>query len=93
MANPTEFAIAVKSEDPKKKDKPEDADKDKDKAEGSSKTAAKKDGKEDEAEELVGDIGHGIVHIMLTHFIVRRGPSAEKRARNARRTTEGRPRV
>ena len=56
MTKPTEFAISVQSEDPKKKQKAEDPEKDKDKAEGSSKSPqgnAKKDGKEDEAEELV----------------------------------------
>lgn len=51
MAKSTEFEIAVKSEDPKKPQKKEE---DKDKAEGSSKLPVKKDGKEDEGEELVG---------------------------------------
>ncbi|KAG6853411.1 hypothetical protein C0991_004642 [Blastosporella zonata] len=54
MTNPTEFAISVKSEDPKKKEKPEDGDKDKE--EGSSKllkdVKPKEAGKEEEGEDL-----------------------------------------
>jgi 26S proteasome regulatory subunit N1 len=51
MAKANEFEITVQSDDPKKKEQPEA----KDKAEGSSKPSkdAKKDGKEDEGEELV----------------------------------------
>jgi 26S proteasome regulatory subunit N1 len=51
MAKATEFEITVQSDDPKKKEQPED----KDKAEGSSKQSkdVKKTGKEDEGEELV----------------------------------------
>lgn len=61
MTKPTEFAISVKSDDPKKKQKTEDAEKDKDRAEGSSKSpqgSTKKDGKEDEAEELASTVQH-----------------------------------
>lgn len=53
MSGPTDFAIAVPSEDPQKKKK-EEKDGEKDKQEGSSKL--KKDGKdekEEEGEELV----------------------------------------
>ncbi|KAG6909917.1 hypothetical protein DXG01_014437 [Tephrocybe rancida] len=54
MTNPTEFAISVQSEDPKKKEKPEDGEKDKE--EGSSKllkdVKPKEAGKEDEGEDL-----------------------------------------
>lgn len=47
MSKPQEFAITVKSDDPKEKDKP----KDKPDLQGSSKLL--KDGKEEEGEELV----------------------------------------
>ncbi|KAG6857037.1 hypothetical protein H0H87_010391 [Tephrocybe sp. NHM501043] len=54
MTKPTEFAISVKSEDPKKKEKPEDGEKDKE--EGSSKllkdVKPKDGGKEEEGEDL-----------------------------------------
>jgi hypothetical protein len=53
MTKPQEFTIQVQSEDPKKKEKPEENEKDK--AEGSSKLLkdVKPDSKEDEGEELV----------------------------------------
>lgn len=47
MSKPQEFAITVKSDDPKEKEKP----KDKPDLQGSSKLL--KDGKEEEGEELV----------------------------------------
>ncbi|KAF5383134.1 hypothetical protein D9615_005031 [Tricholomella constricta] len=53
MSKPSEFTISVRSEDPKKKDKPENGEKDKE--EGSSKLlkdVKAKDSKEDEGEEL-----------------------------------------
>ena len=51
MTQPTDFSIQVQSEDPKKKEKPQN----KDKLEGSSKSlkGAKKDGEGEEGEELV----------------------------------------
>lgn len=59
MADPVEFAIKVQSEDPKKKEKPED----KDKEEGSSKLLKDvkvKEGDEGEGEELVRiGLNHG----------------------------------
>lgn len=55
MTKPQEFEISVRSEDPKKKEKPEEGEKDKE--EGSSKllkdAVKPKDGKEDEGEDLV----------------------------------------
>jgi hypothetical protein len=67
MAKPTEFEISVQSEDPKKKEQPED----KDKAEGSSKQSkdGKKDGKDDQGEELVCNIPPYLLGLDLTFVL------------------------
>lgn len=88
MAKPTEFEITVQSDDPKKKGQPED----KEKAEGSSKQSkeVKKDGKENEGEELVRNTPRYLFALYLILCLtVRRRSSAEKRVRDAGRAIEG----
>ena len=88
MAKATEFDIAVQSDDPKKKDQPED----KNKAEGSSKQSkdGKKDTKEDEGEELVCNTSWYLLALDLTSYLaVRRRPSTEKWVGDASATAEG----
>jgi hypothetical protein len=74
MTQPTDFSIQVPSEDPKKKEKPQD----KDKLEGPSKPlkGATKDGEGEEGEELVRPVY--ISEVIADFCPVRRRPAIEK---------------